>query len=166
MNEKHELARIDIVSPTGKVVHPYVDKDIAPLIQKFNDKGFRTLYSCSGHEEDIYRTMYIQFMCLNDEKTEALLDILSKESLVIVDVLHVYTSMNGSQIILKNPSTHQKYEAYCIMEEYSDKFVHGRKIRMRYFRHEEEEDLENLDRNRREVLEIFKNLETALDAYD
>ena len=46
------------------------DNLIAPLIQKLNEHGLKTRFCCSGHEDDAFYTMYIDFQPITESKND------------------------------------------------------------------------------------------------
>lgn len=165
----HETVSVDIMTPNGKTYQRDIDVEIAPLIKKLNEKGFYTQYCCSGHEEDEYHDMYIMFTSLEKEK----LDILEELTGPIDDfwseiMYRIDDVYSGDGIRLTDPTDDQLALAKILLKMNSNsdvKIVTHKKPIFRYARYhtEYDKDPKRIEANHREVLDIFRQFEEALD---
>lgn len=160
---------MDILAPNGKTYKRDIDVEIAPLIKKLNEKGFYTRYCCSGHEEDEYHDMYIMFASLDKEKLRILntltgpIDDFLSETMYMIDDVY-----SGDGVKLTEPTTDQIELAKILLRmnhQGNVKIVVHTKMILRYgLRHTEyDHDLLQSEVNHREVLNIFRQFEEALD---
>lgn len=75
------------------------------LIQKLNDRGFKTEYCCSGHESDAFMNFYIKFGKLNKNKTKDLINIIDRISALFYEVDYKIRTENVDNQALISYST-------------------------------------------------------------
>lgn len=165
---KHETVKIDIPAPNGKTYQRDIDVEIAPLIKKLNEKGFYTRYCCSGHEDDEYHDMYIMFACLNEEKLRLLNDLTEDIDEFFPDIVYrIEDLLSGDGVRLTDPTDDQIALSKILLKMNNDdaKIVTIKKPIWRYARYHTayDNDPEQIEANHREVLDIFRQFEEALD---
>lgn len=74
----HEQEEVIIQIADTEFEKIHVDHLIAPLIVKLNKAKLRTEFSCSGHEEDAFGTMYIMFSACDHETNEKIRTLIDK----------------------------------------------------------------------------------------
>lgn len=71
MNIPNTHKQVEVVINDGdKEISFKCDNLIAPLIQKLNEHGLRTRFCCSGHEDDAFYTMYIDFVPITESNND------------------------------------------------------------------------------------------------
>lgn len=71
MNIPNTHKQVEVVLADGdNEIRFKCDNLIAPLIQKLNEHGLKTRFCCSGHEDDAFYTMYIDFMPITENKND------------------------------------------------------------------------------------------------
>ena len=82
MNIPNTHKQVEVVINDGdKEISFKCDNLIAPLIQKLNEHGLRTRFCCSGHEDEAFYTMYIDFMPItvgNNDMVDKLYELVDK----------------------------------------------------------------------------------------
>lgn len=76
--DSHEQEMVFIQVSETEIEKIEVDHLIAPLIDKLNKAKFWTEFSCSGHEEDAFGTMYIMFSACDHETNEKIRTLIDK----------------------------------------------------------------------------------------
>ena len=76
--DSHEQEKVFIQVSETEIEKIEVDHLIAPLIDKLNKAKFWTEFSCSGHEEDAFGTMYIMFNACDHETNEKIRELIDK----------------------------------------------------------------------------------------
>lgn len=106
INNDHKLKTIRVYDvDTESNISVKVDALIAPLISKFNNNKFYTLYSCSGHSDEYYpyAGWYIVFDILPNDKVEVLKKIAASiENLIYEENVEIFANKNYVQ--LTNPT--------------------------------------------------------------
>lgn len=74
----HEQERVFIQVSETEIEKIEVDHLIAPLIDKLNKAKFWTEFSCSGHEEDSFGTMYIMFHACDHDTNERIRNLIDE----------------------------------------------------------------------------------------
>lgn len=139
-----------------------VDTLISDCIQSLNDVGFKTLYSCSGHELDYFTKGYIMFGGFDyDELLTILNDIpefIIEHDFRIRDCGGRFASMH-----LVNPSKDQITMAQLIMNQYGAYEICQRLvIRLSFWADSERWVPEYRDQNFEETMTAFNKLKEAV----
>lgn len=135
-NSKMDITKIQLET-TVKGEKVLVDSYICQLVEAFNQKGFPTSFSCSGHLEDCFEGFYIRFKCndLTDEKRKALKDLCKRCDVLFEHDIHIFLpesrDFNECRIDLtkhdtglfksfeslkSNPSYYRRYAEICKKE--------------------------------------------------
>ena len=82
MNIPNTHKQVEVILADGyNEIRFECDNLIAPLIQKLNEHGLKTRFCCSGHEDDAFYTMYIDFMPItenNNDMIDKLYELVDK----------------------------------------------------------------------------------------
>lgn len=82
MNIPNTHKQVEVVINDGdNEIRFKCDNLIAPLIQKLNEHGLKTRFCCSGHEDEAFYTMYINFMPItesNNDMVDKLYELVDK----------------------------------------------------------------------------------------
>jgi len=139
-----------------------VDALISDCVLSLNDAGFKTLYSCSGHELDFFTQGYVMFVGFDYDR---LLVILNDIPEFIIEhdfrIEDTYTHFGSMHLV--NPNKDQIDLARRIMSQYGSYAIcHRLVIRLSFWEDSNRWTSEHRDQNFKETMEAFNKLKEAV----